>query len=61
MSVFFSRPAASNVGLSVAELRARVAELRAEGMTNGAIGRMLGVPERTVAYHSAKLRAPRVR
>ena len=61
MSVFFSRPAASNGGLSVAELRARVAELRAEGMTNGAIGRMLGVPERTVAYHSAKLRAPRVR
>ena len=61
MSVFFSRPAASNVALSVAELRARVAELRAEGMTNGAIGRMLGVPERTVAYHSAKLRAPRVR
>ena len=47
--------------LSVAELRARVAELRAEGMTNGAIGRMLGVPERTVAYHSAKLRAARVR
>ena len=61
MSVFFSRPAASNGGLSVAELRARVAELRAEGMTNGAIGRMLGVPERTVAYHSAKLRAARVR
>ncbi len=61
MSVFFSRPAASNGGLSVAELRARVAELRAEGMTNGAIGRLLGVPERTIAYHSAKLRAPRGR
>ena len=61
MSVFFSRPAASKGTLSVAELRARVAELRAEGMTNGAIGRMLGVPERTVAYHSAKLRASRGR
>ena len=61
MSVFFSRPAASNGALSVAELRARIAELRAEGMANGAIGRMLGVPERTVAYHSAKLRASRGR
>lgn len=57
LSVFFSRPAASNGRLSVAELRARVAELRAEGMTNGTIGRILGVPERTVAYHSAKLKA----
>lgn len=59
LSVFFSRPAASNGKLSVAELRARIAELRAEGMTNGAIGRIIGVPERTVAYHSAKLRAER--
>lgn len=61
MSVFFSRASAANGGLSVAELRARVAELRAEGMTNGAIGRMLGVPERTVAYHSAKMKAARGR
>lgn len=59
LSVFFSRPSASNGRLSVAELRADIARLRAEGMTHGAIGRILGVPERTVAYHSAKLRAER--
>ncbi len=56
-SIFFSRPAAANKKLSIAAMRARIAELRADGLTNAAIGSVLGVPERTVAYHSAKLRA----
>ena len=61
LAVFFSRASASNKKLSVAELRVRVAELRSEGMTNGAIGRLLGVPERTIAYHSAKMATLRKR
>ncbi len=56
MSVFFSRAAAADKKISVAELRSLVSKMRADGMTNRAIGTALGVPERTVAYHSAKLK-----
>ncbi|OUO91606.1 hypothetical protein B5F39_12755 [Cloacibacillus sp. An23] len=54
MSAFFSRASAADRKMSVSELRARVAELRAAGMTNRAIGKLLGVPERTAAYHALK-------
>lgn len=55
LSLFFSRSAAANKKFSVAELRVLIAELRARGLTNNAIGKRLGLPERTVAYHSAKI------
>lgn len=59
LSIFFSRASASDKNLSIAELRERIAELRAQGCTNKAIGALLCIPERTVAYHSAKIKRAR--
>ena len=61
MAIFFSRPSASAKNLSVASLRGNIAAMRAEGLTNREIGERLGVPTRTVAWHSAKITAERRR
>lgn len=59
MRIFFSRAAAAEKEMSVASLRAEIAPLRAKGLTNREIGERLGLPTRTVAWHSAKIGARR--
>lgn len=57
MRVFFSRAAAADKNFSIASLRTEIAAMRARGLTNREIGERLGLPTRTVAWHSAKIKA----
>ena len=57
MRVFFSRAAAADKNFSIASLRTEIAAMRARGLTTREIGERLGLPTRTVAWHSAKIKA----
>ena len=61
MRIFFSRAAAAEKTVSIAALRAQISVMRAQGLTNREIGERLGLPTRTVAWHSAKIGAARGR
>lgn len=53
MNIFFCRASAGKKS-SVAQMRQKIFALRAQGLSNRKIGELLDMPERTVAYHSAK-------
>ncbi|MCD7952049.1 MAG: hypothetical protein LUG14_03775 [Synergistaceae bacterium] len=61
MRIFFSRAAAAEKTVSISALRAQISALRVQGLTNREIGERLVLPTRTVAWHSAKIRAERGR